>query len=81
MNNKFNWKKRSRWGFLESKRKCLDILQEQMGSSTCANEIMGRYISEFIAVKIIRLGTYDEEPISRQKKEKMGVMVGLLLDH
>ena len=78
MNNKFNWKTRRRWSFLESKRKCLDILQEKMRSSTCANKIMGRDISESISVTIIRLGTYGEEMIFLQKKEKMGVMVGLL---
>lgn len=56
----------------------MDILQEKMRSSTCANKIMGRDISESISVTIIRLGTYGEEMIFLQKKEKMGVMVGLL---
>lgn len=32
--------------FSKSRRECLDILQEQMGESTCAKEMMGRDISE-----------------------------------
>lgn len=63
-------KERSRWSFLESRRKCLDILQEQMRESTCAKETMGRNISEYIVVRITRPETYGRELILQKKGNK-----------
>lgn len=58
--------------FLESRRKGLDILQEQMRESTCAKEMMERDISECIIMRIIRPGKYGKELIFLQNQGKKG---------